>query len=245
MKRGFTMLEVAIGAAIMLVIVGVLGAGLSLMNRQSRRAFDALSQMQDALLLMETIRMELSAIVMNPQADQRNHRGNSFLISVPNGTSIQFVTERREGGSRQRYLVYYEAKTTPGPKPASALTLTKKVWKFTRQSGWTDMIQFPPGWPTEWIGPEVETNTARYQNLGVQDMRWHYLVPATDEGRVFFRIKLVLKSEGGRMLPFSTLVTVPTPDHAQDASECPCLNAPCYDPKLANCDCCNAGGGPK
>ena len=60
-------------------------------------------------------------------ADPKDHEGNSFIISKPNGTSIQFVTERREAGARKRFLVYYEAKNFGGAKPKEGLSLRKTV----------------------------------------------------------------------------------------------------------------------
>jgi hypothetical protein len=217
---------------------------VSSMTRQSTRAFYTLSQTQDALLLIETIRLELASLVLNPFSDANDHEGNSFLISKPNGTSIQFVMEKVEKGKRNRYLVYYEAKNQTGPDATRDLSLRKIVWKFTQDSVWYDKIAFPPGWPSGWIGPVVEVQDGKYKSLSIQDMRWQYLVPAENEGRVFFRLKLVLRAaEGVRLLPFTTLVGVQTPDLPTMVSNCPCLFAPCFN-VTPTCDCCSGGGTP-
>ena len=240
-RRAYSVLEVLIATVILGLVLGVAVSGFNMLNHRTRRAFDSLGRTQSALLLLETMRMELSSMVMNPVPAAKDHEGNSFIISKPNRTSIQFVTEKREPAGPARYLVYYEARSTPGPSPTSALTLRKMVWKFTRAGSWLNPIVFPPGWPADWLGPQVEVRD--YSDLGLEDMRWQYLVPKDGEGRVFLRIKLVLKADaGGRLLPFTSLVSIPTPQTPAEASECPCVNAPCFDPAAPSCDCCEVGG---
>jgi hypothetical protein len=237
-RRGLSMLEVLIGSVILALLIGISMAGFNMLGRQSKHAFESLGQAQEAQLLLETIRLELSSMVMNPFADPKDHEGNSFIISRPNGTSIQFVTEKREGDRRQRYLVYYEARNEGDAAPPG-LTLTKTVWKFTHDGTWGDKIRFPPGWPTDWIGPQVEKQKTKWQGLNIQDMRWQYLVPDENEGRVFFRMKMVLKArEGTRLMPITTLVAVSTPDLPASISDCPCLFDARFDPNAPDCNVC-------
>lgn len=244
-KSGFTVVEILIGSVILGLAVGMILSMFHGMTRQSAHAFHTLSQTQDALLLLETIRLELGSLVLNPFADARDHEGNSFLISRPNGTSIQFVTERQDGADRRRYLVYYEAKNLQKTSGKQGLALKKMVWKFQLDTPWYERVTFPPGWPSTWIGPLVETQEEKYKNLLIQDMRWQYLVPMENEGRTFFRLKLVLEAaEGTRLLPFTTLVGVQTPDLPTAVSDCPCLFDVCFDPAKPNCTCCSGGGKP-
>ena len=100
-----------VSAAIMSSLMGVIFTGTHMLTKQSKSIYDELGQTQEALHLIENIRLELASLVLNPFANAADHLGNSFLISKPNGTSIQFVTEKREGDKRQRYLVSYEATT--------------------------------------------------------------------------------------------------------------------------------------
>lgn len=240
-RRGLTFVEVLVGAVVMALLATIGLAGFHALGRQSGHATESLARVQEALLLLETIRLELASIVMNPFADPRDHEDNSFVISRPHGTSIQFVTERREGGDRRRHLVYYEA-TDRHPPGGSArgLSLRKVVWRFDLEGTWNDRIRFPPGWPEPWIGPVVATEDRRWERLGIQDLRWQYLVPSEGEGRVYFRIKLVLRGpSSGRLEPYTTLVAVPTPDLPATVSDCPCMFAPCFQPSRPRCDCCN------
>lgn len=227
-RRGLSVVEVLIGTVILSLLVGFAMAGFNMLGKQSTHAFESLSQTQDALILLESIRLELASLVMNPFADAKDHEGNSFMISRPNGTSIQFVTEKREGGVRKRFLVYYEAKNDTGPKAKPGLLLKKKIWEFKKDGAWSDSVR--TGWPADWVGAEVESQEARWKNLNIQDMRWQYLVPDENEGKVFFRVKLTLQArEGNRLLPLTTLVAVATPDLAASVSDCPCLFAAGYD----------------
>jgi len=239
--HGFSIVEVLIGAVILATLIGILMSGTTMLGRQSNRAFDALSQIQDVQLLMETVRLELASIVMNPFGKARHHENNSFVISQPNRTSIQFVTERQEGADTRRYLVYYQCQDRPGIKPGTGLQLTKKTWKFLREDNWNEHVKFPPGWPATWLGPQVESDD-RYAHLNIQHLSWTYLVPEDKEGRVFFRIKLVVAS-GARLLPFSTLVAVRTPDVLKNLSFCRSLFAPCFE-KTRNCFCQPSGSSP-
>jgi hypothetical protein len=244
MKRaGFTLAECSISTSILaIVIVSILGV-VRLLDRQSRSAFESLGQTQDALLLLESIRLELGSLVMNPTGDAQKHRGNSFVISTPHQSSIQLVTERRTGSERKRFLVYYEATRVAGGSSASpAFGLRRTVWAFNNLGAWNEQITFPPGWPASWIGPKVEQDDRRWRGLGIQEIRWDYLVPAENEGKVFFRVKLVLKSaSSGRLMPFTTLVAVRTPDLPAAVSDCPCLFASCFDPNKPDCGCCIGG----
>lgn len=240
-RRGTTILELVVGFALLTVLIAIAVGCSNLLNRQSRRAFDSLGQAQEVTLLLENIRLELASMVMNPTEDARAHENNSFVISQPNRTSIQFVTERREGGERRRFLVYYEAKDAVA---GGGLTLTKTVWEFRNMGSWNNPIEFPAGWPPEWIGPVAEHHVTRFAALRLSDIQWTYLAPDEKEGRVFFRIKLAVISAGGRLVPFTTLVAVPTPDLPTAVSDCPCMFAACYDPATKNCDCCTAGSQP-
>ena len=236
MRRGLSILEVLIASVILSVLITMATVGFNMLGKQSSHAFESLSQTQDALLLLETIRLELASLVMNPFAEPKDHEGNSFLISQPYGTSIQFVTERREGGARKRFLVYYEAKNFDGAKPKEGLRLRKTVWEFKKDGSWSESVK--TGWPAEWVGKKVEEQEARYKDLNVMDLRWIYLVPDENEGRVFFRVKLTMKGQGNRMIPLTTLVGAHTPDLPATISDCPCLFAPGFDPVKRDCTFC-------
>jgi hypothetical protein len=68
------------------------------------------------------------------------------------------------------------------------------------------------------------------------------LAPVENEGRVFLRVKLVLRAaEGARLLPFTTMVGVQTPDLPTRISTCPSLFAPCFDAAAPNCWCAAKG----
>lgn len=243
MRRGLSIVEILIGSVIMALLVGFAMAGFNMLGKQSTHAFESLTQTQDALLLLESIRLELGSLVMNPFNEPKDHEGNSFLISRPYGTSIQFVTERREAGQRRRFLVYYEARndkaTTPdpgAPKPRDGLTLRKKVWEFKKGGNWSDSVA--GGWPKDWIGKQVEDVQTKWKSLNVLDMRWLYLVPDENEGKVFFRVKLTLQGQGNRLIPLTTLVGVATPDLPSTISDCPCLFAPGFDAARRDCTFC-------
>ena len=239
-RRGISLPEVLLAAALIAVVGGALFSGLGTLTRQSSRAGERLWQTQEALLLMETIHRELSGLVLNALPDPRRHEGNAFLISQPNRTSIQFVTLVHGPSGPERRLVYYEARSAP-PGTKSALALRKQVWNFTHAGDWTQAITFPPGWPAGWVGQSVETEEGRWKRLGVEDMRWQALLPQSGEPELFIRVKLVLRdSEGGGLLPFTTLVGVPLPEPTAEVSDCPCLNLPCFDPKKPDCSCCQA-----
>jgi prepilin-type N-terminal cleavage/methylation domain-containing protein len=240
LRGGFTIPEVLLGLSILALLSSVSLSGFNILNRQSRSAFDSLGQLQEAELLLENIRLELSSIVLNPFADAREHEGNSILISKPNGTSIQFVIEKQERGGRQRYLVYYEGGNMPGGGPGTRLR--KKVWKFERSAPWLDPIQFPPGWPANWIGALVEDQDEKYRNLNLVDIKWRYLVPGENEGRVFVRLNILLKPhDGAALIPLSTLVGITTPDPPATISDCPCLFHPDFDPTKRDCTFCIGG----
>jgi prepilin-type N-terminal cleavage/methylation domain-containing protein len=239
-KRGLTLVEILLGAVILSVIMGFATAGFNLLTRQSRHAFASLSQMQDAELLLETIRLEASSIVLNPFADARLHHGNSFIISEPHGSSIQFVMERQTPAGPERSLVYYEAKPRPGA--ASGMMLRKMVWKFKRLAPWLDPIQFPPGWPADWIGEPVEFQQDKFRSLNFEDIQWLYYVPSENEGRVFLRVKMTLHPhDGGALIPLSTLIALTTPDPPATVSDCPCLFHPGFDPVKRDCNFCIGG----
>lgn len=239
MKRGISVVEVMIGTVILALLVGMSMAGFNMLGKQSSHAFESLTQTQDALLLLETIRLELGSLVMNPFNEAKDHEGNSFLISKPYGTSIQFVTERREAGQRKRYLVYYEAKNDQDPKsdkPREGLTLRKKVWEFKKDGQWNESVA--TGWPQDWVGKQVEDVQTKWKTLNLLDMRWMYLVPDENEGKVFFRVKLTMQGVGKRLVPLSTLVGVATPDLPATISDCPCLFAPGFDAAKRDCTFC-------
>jgi hypothetical protein len=214
-RRAITIVEVLIAAVLLVMIGGVLISAFGVLDRQSRTASDALWQTQEALELLDSIRTELGSMVLNPLPDPARHHGNAFIISQPNGTSIQFVTERRNGAGRERRLVYYEARTAPAGAPG-ALALRKMSWRFDQPQAWTDPIVFPPGWPAGWLGPLAEMEERRWKGLAVEDMRWQHIVPRSGR-ELFVRVKIVLRTETGRLLPFTTLVGVPIPD-ARSAS---------------------------
>lgn len=230
MKRGVTMVETVVALAAAASLLGVLFACHHMLERQTRIAGEGLDQAQAATRLMERIRLELSGMVMNPLPHPADHRGNSLLVSE-HGNAIQFVTERREGAKVARVLVSYEARA--GEK---ALKLTKRVWEFTREQEWTERLS--NGWPAGWTGRLLETREAEFAALSIQDVVFQYLVPEDDGNQVYVRVKLVLRSAGGRLLPLTTLVGVPSPRAVAAASTCPCVNAPCYDPAKPDCACC-------
>ena len=240
-KRGFTILEVLIAAVVFALALGAVIYGYDAISRQSVHASAALDQMQEALLLIENLRMELSSLVMNPLNTDADHLGNSFYISKPYGSSIQFVTERTEGTTRNRYLVYYEARNAKPEDPVGRVVLKKQVWKFLNMQPWTQKITFPAGWPKEWIGPLVEEQEVRFRKLDLFDIRWQYQVPDENEGRVFLRMKLILKSGKERLLPMTTLVSIPTPDPPTRISGCPGFFAACFELAKRNCFCSGPG----
>lgn len=298
-RHGFTLVEILMTAALLTIAIGAMVAGMGVMGRQTSRGSLSADQVDLALNLLETVRLELASAVINPMSHPSQHLGNSILISKPNGTSIQFVTERPNAGKLERFLVYYEATETEtedeldpeaaledatrqaknrelhatvipggrGPqllqvnpqrrgsdpdkprKPVqkrtdvSRMRLRKTVWKFEHAAPWYNLIKFPPGWKDDWIGKVVEHVDAKYADLGLEDIRWQYLVPQDAEGRAFLRVKLVLRArDTAAMLPFSTVVTLPSPDLPTTVSDCPCLFAPCFDPNRPNCHCCSKGG---
>jgi len=240
-RRGVTLIEMLVGASILVTMLFVLYGGLHTMERQAHCSSNSLAQVQEGLLLMEAIRIELASLVLNPFSNAADHEGNSFVISKPNGTSIQFVMERLRDGERQRFLVCYESVTPPKGTPG--LLLHKRVYVFRQNTPWQDPVDLTTGWRQDWIGPLVEDESSRFRNLAIQDLRWRCLVPQENEGKVYFRVKLVLRTlDPGRMLPFSTLVSVATPDLPTRVSDCPCLFAPCFDPTRPDCHCCSARG---
>lgn len=242
-KQGVTLLELLIAFGLFGLVSGAVFGSVDLLGRQSRQAFQAAAQTRAALMLIEQLRVELSSMVLNPFQDARYHEGNSFLISSPFGTSIQFVMEKRAGSKRERFLVYYEARDADPEVPGDGLVLRKRVWEFRPMSAWEDEIAFPAGWPVDWIGACVTDDTTSFRDLDLQDIRWEYLVPEENEGRVFFRTKLVLRSaQGASLLPFTTLVGVQTPDPPAQVSDCPCLLSPAYDPAAPDCGACMDGG---
>lgn len=294
MRRGFTLVEVLVTAVLLTVAVTSLVLGMSFLGVQTEKTSRSTDQVDAAINLLETFRLELSNAVVNPMAHPSQHLGNSFLISKPNGTSIQFVTEKNENGKLARYLVYYEvvetdpagdfdadepapapevsavdAKDAQGPKlylrnsgtrklasvepgkvrPRAAaseqqkahLRLRKTVWRFEHPGPWFEEIKFPPGWNRDWIGKVVE-RVDKYQDLGLEDIRWQYFTPTDSEGRAFLRVKLVLRAHGsGVLLPFSTVISIPSPDMPVNVSDCPCLFSPCFDKNAPDCHCCSAG----
>lgn len=241
--HGVSLVELVVVAAILAVLMGGVYMATTQLNRQSSHASVGLTQVQEALLFLESVRMELSSIVMNPMADGSDHRGNSFTISEPNGSSIQFVTERFEGGFRKRHLIYYQARPKNGRDSANGILMTKKVWSFDQLTAWEQEITYPPGWPAAWIGPLEESAPDRWRDLGLLDVRWQYLVPEEPEGRVFFRVKLVLGVPGkGRTVPLSTLIAVQTPDLPRDITACPSYFSGCFDPARPDCYCAPTAG---
>jgi len=239
-RRAASLVEILVASGLVAVIAGALFAGFGTFTRQSSRASERLWQTQEALLLLDGLHRELSGMVMNPVADPRLHQGNSFLISQPNGTSIQFVTEIAGTRGPERRLIYYEARTAP-PGSRGALALKKEAWIFRHHAPWTQVITFPPGWPSDWLGPAFPNEEARWRRLGIEDMRYEALLPQSGQPELFIRVKLTLRdAEGGGLLPFTTLVGIPLPPPATDVSACPCLNAPCFDPAHPDCGCCES-----
>lgn len=210
-RRGLTLVEVLVGTGMLVTLTAVLVAGSSALGRQSKAAFSAASQVQDALLLLETMRADMAGIVMNPLPDAEAHEGNSILVSQPNRTSIQFVTDRMEGDRTARSLVYYEATEAGAGRGPARLSLRRTVWRFERTEPWTRPIAFPPGWPADWIGPVAAHDEARFRDLDLVQLRWDYLIPSEQEGRAFLRVKMVVRA-GSRLLPFSTLVPLRLPE---------------------------------
>lgn len=245
-RAGVTILELLIAVVLLALVMGATTGGFQAMSLQSYHAADTLATTRKALALMEEIRLELASLVMNPFADGRLHHRNSFVISRPHATSIQFVTERQDAvGGRKRYLVYYEAVNPPGATGPGPLVLQKTTWEFLPRGTWSDRLPVGGSWPAEWIGPLVEREQRRFQDLAVHDLRWQFMAPEEGEGRVYFRVKLVLATRGGkRLLPFTTLVSVPTPDLPTELSGCPCLFAPCWSDEVRDCSCCVAGTNP-
>ncbi len=242
-RRGLTLLELVIAVSLMAVVIGTAASGFGMLSRQSVHAADTLTQTRKVMQLLEEVRLELSSLVMNPFADGRLHYRNSFVISRPHGTSIQFVTERQDAKEgRKRFLVYYEAVNPEGTVGPGPLVLRKRTWEFLELGNFQARLPRGGTWPAEWIGELVEDETRRYQDLVIHDMRWQYLVPSDNEGRVFFRLKVVVAArDGKRLLPYSTLVSVATPDLPAEISTCRCLFAPCFDPKVPDCSCCVEG----
>lgn len=240
--QGVTVLELVLALGLFGLVAGAVFGSVDLMGRQSRQAFHATAQTRAALMLLEQLRVELSSMVLNPFQDARYHEGNSFIISRPYGTSIQFVMEKRNGPERERFLVYYEARDMDPEDPGNGLVLRKRVWEFHPRTPWVEAIDPRTSWPADWIGACVTDDTSSFQDLDLQDIRWQYLVPEENEGRVFFRVKLVLRSAQGRtFLPFSTLVGLQTPDPPSQVSDCPCLLSPMYDPADPDCGACLEG----
>lgn len=240
-RRAATVLEVMISIALFALVLAGAAGGFRMMAKQSASAGDSLEQTRRAMAFLDEVRLELGSMVMNPFGDPRGHDCNSFVISRPFGTSIQFVTAREVAGERKRFLVYYEAANPEGRARGTGLVLRKKVWEFTQDGTWMDRIEDGETWPAGWIGELVEERELDLGGRALQDLRWQYLVPEEDEGRVFFRIRMVLATSTGRRLPFSTLVSVATPQLPADRSACPCLFATCYDPGEGNLDCCLGG----
>ena len=240
-RRGFSLIEVAIATTVFAVVVFVAVQGVSLLGRQSKTAYETLAQAQDVELLMETIRQELTAMVMNPLPAGQHHEGNSFLRSEPNHTGIQFVATRQTPTGMKRCLVSYLASNVPGAPATAPLKLRKDVFEFTNEGPWTDRIQASTGWPAAWIGARLESEESRFNKLNVMDIRWNFRDPPVGEGRVFFRVDLVvLGREGKRLLPFTTLVSVSTSGDPSSFAACPCLFQPCFNP--ADPNCCLRGG---
>lgn len=238
MRRGFTLLEVSIGAALLAVVGGVLMQGFRMMTLQSERASGMLGQTQVALTLLETLRLELGSTVMNPVADADDHEGNSFAISSPNASSIQFVTDRQTAAGRQRLLVAYEARRNA----KGLLALRKRTWRFLHPDAWMDQPLAGGSFPDGWVGPLIEDEEKKFRDLSIEDLSWQAEVPSEAEARVFVRVKLVLRAGRERLVPLSTLIALPTPDHTADASECPCLMAPGFNPASPDCEFCLTGG---
>src|SRR5688572_731808 len=92
-RRGYTILEVLVSSVVLGLMLGVVTFGVLHLSRSSKRTSETLSQIQEALLLLERMRIELAGVVMNPLAGGVGHRDNSFLISEPYGTSIEYVYE--------------------------------------------------------------------------------------------------------------------------------------------------------
>jgi hypothetical protein len=259
-RRALTILELLIAFSLFFVIFGVAVSALRVLGRQAGSATETLNQTQAALLLLERIRLEISSIVLNPVALPILHQDHSFVITRPNGTSIDFVTElRKKDGSRERRLIRYQAATKKKDKPEEGLALSKTVWQFNYPGEWHDEIKFPPGWKT-FAGPKIESecvSAEQFRSLGtIVDMQWIFcyphleqggkILPLEPEGRVFFRVKLALRASGStRILPFTTLVGVSEPDLSQGYSTCPCLFQPCFNPAKPDCGCClsHPGGG--
>ena len=138
----------------------------------------------------------------------------------------------------------YEARQVTSSAGTKNLVLRRIVWNFNQQSPWYARAEYPSNpWLSDWIGSVVETEEAKFRGLHIQDLRWRYVAPLENEGRVFFRVKMVLKSvDGGRFLPFTTLVGVTTPDLPTRIASCPCLFASCFKPAAPACGCCLNGG---
>lgn len=131
-------------------------------------------------------------------------------------------------------------------RPNEGLRLVKTVWEFLLSVPWQQRISFPSGWPADWIGQIVEERDFSRQGFRPTLVRWEYLVPGEGEGRVFLRLKLLLRNSGaGPARPFTTLIALPTPEvPAVVADDCPCLFAPCFEPREPRCHCCTRGGNP-
>lgn len=225
-RRGFTLVEAGIATVILAVVLGVAVHGLHVAGRQSRFAMDALAQTQDVEIFMETVRQELTAMVMNPLPAGQLHEGNTFMRSEPNHTGIQFVMARTSGAGLKRFLVSYVASNAPGARPGTPLVLRRDVFEFNRTVPWTDRISPQLGWRPEWLGAHLESDT-HWSRLDVMDLRWTHRAPPWGESREFFRVDLVvLARDGKRLLPYSTLVGVPTAGDPESYAACPDLFTP-------------------
>ena len=233
--RGFTVLETLIGGAVLASLAAVAIQGLGGMSRQSDRAGAILHQTQEALTLLETLRLELSSMVMNPLPEPANHRGNSLEIT-DDGRRLQFVAEHRQRGRVERFLVAWGAEGPDGLR-----TLARHANAFLFRANWYTPAGRGGSWPQAWVGPTIPEMSKRFDAVPLADVRFDYLVPRELESRVYLRVKLVVRAAGGRLVPMSTLVSLPTPDPRDDVSECPCLFSPGFDPAHPDCEACLGG----
>jgi len=232
-RRGVSLVDVLVAASLMGLLLGVSMGLLRLVEGSSRRIADRVQHLQQSLVMMEDIRCELASLHLNPLVDPRLHEGNSFRISRPNGTSIQFVNRQDHDGKTVRRLVSYQVAAKGVDDPG--MVMTKSVWEFHREGAWNHRLP-EDEWPESWVGRRVEHRQEAY-GLRFIDFNWDYLVPVDDEGQVFFRVRAVIDT-GRAPFPLTWLVPLAIPPLMTEVSDCPCYFADCFE-RTRDPHCCD------